>query len=128
MLMRSLLAAALLSATAARAEWKAEYGQADQAAREWYSTRMLTDATKQRIDRPSFNYCCSHGDTVKTHFQVSKTDNGDEWTYQLPDGSWKVIPPDTVQAGPTPDGKPVLFVDPYWHLGEVCFFPGEGGG
>ncbi|MFL6796829.1 MAG: hypothetical protein ACJ8F3_05400 [Xanthobacteraceae bacterium] len=69
--------------------------------------------------------CCNHAEVFRTLSRVSATDNGDDGYYQLPNGSWKLIPRDIIHPlnEHAPDGQPTLFI----LLGiETCFFLGEG--
>lgn len=105
------------------ATWKPEYASAPQEVQDWYRNAELTPEAQKRF---FFVKCCAQSETVRTKFSVNRTNGKDQWSYLLPDGKWKIIPPDIVHENePTPDGQPVLFV-----LGngqETCFFPGDGG-
>lgn len=117
----SALLLAVGLASAARAEWKAEYANAPQAVQDWYRNAQLTNSAQKRF---GFKSCCAHSDVVKTQFRVDTSSGDDEW-YWLRDGQWSLIPGDIIHWGESaPGGLPTLFA-----IGNLptCFFPGEGG-
>lgn len=117
--------------SSASAHWKPEYASNPPQWQEWYETRQLTDATRQRLG-VGFRSCCKHSDVVRTQFRVDRTSGRDEWWW-LDGKTWKRLPEDVVQQGDfAPDGQPTLFV--YQDGGAnpppgtpLCFFPGPGG-
>lgn len=119
---RILLILLCLLTTESSARWKPEYAELPQSTRDWYVNQQLNPETRARLG-VAHDSCCGAGDVVKTKFQVNQKDGKDEWWWDN-NGVWEIIPEDTIHLGPTPDGRPVLFV---WQGKPVCFFPSEGG-
>lgn len=91
----------------------------------WYKNAQMTDAAKKRLGY-QWTSCCEHSDVFRTAFWVNKDNGDDEWWYQLPNGSWKLIPNDIIHWGEfAPDGRPTLFI---YQGVETCFYVGEDGG
>lgn len=122
---RRLLLAILVLIVAApptAARWKPEYAQASPEVRDWYKAQELTPAAQLRFH---FKSCCDNSDRVKTRFAVSKLSGADQWFYQLPDGTWREVPPDIIHWDKhAPGGEPVLFA---FQGQPTCFFPPDGG-
>lgn len=115
----ALVLALIVSVPPAAARWKPEYANAAPVVRDWYESRVLTEAAQKRFH---FKSCCAHSDVVKTKFRVGA---GDEWWW-LDDATWRRVPDDIIHWDQhAPDGQPVLFA-----VGgqPVCFFPGQDGG
>lgn len=113
-----VLALIALPTATAQARWKAEYADASPVVRDWYESRVLTEAAQKRFP---FKSCCAHSDVVKTKF---KTTTGDEWWW-LDGATWRQVPADIIHWDQhAPDGQPVMFA-----VGglPVCFFPPDGG-
>lgn len=90
----------------------------------WYNNQTMNEATRKRLG-VEYKSCCDAGDHFRTRFRVAE-DRSDQWQYLAKDGRWKVIPPDIVQEGPTPEDQPVLFINKYTGV-ELCFFVPKGG-
>lgn len=90
---------------------------------DWFNNQVINPAARDRLGVP-WKSCCDNGDVFKTRFRVAE-DNSDQWQY-LKDGQWKVIPPDIVKEGDTPDHVPVLFINKNNGM-ELCFFVPKGG-
>lgn len=106
---------------------KARAHESHQPHAEWFKSQRMNEATKKRLG-VSYQSCCDAGDHFPTRFRI--VNDGSAWgqeTYQyLANGVWKNIPPDIVQRGKTPDGRPVLFRSPYSGT-EYCFIIDEPG-
>lgn len=101
--------------------------EAHQPHAQWFKSQKMNPATKERLG-VSYQSCCDAGDHFPTRFRILNDGSqyGTEVYQYLVDGKWKNIPPDIVQRGPTPDGRPVLFRSP--HSGtEYCFIIDEPG-
>ena len=90
---------------------------------DWFNKQEMNPAARDRLGVP-WKSCCDNGDVFKTRFRVAE-DNSDQWQY-LKDGQWKVIPPDIIKEGDTPDHVPVLFINRSNGM-ELCFFVPKGG-
>ena len=90
---------------------------------DWFNNQEMNPAARDRLGVP-WKSCCDNGDVFKTRFRVAD-DNSDQWQY-LKDGQWKVIPPDIIKEGDTPDHVPVLFINRSNGM-ELCFFVPKGG-
>ena len=90
---------------------------------DWFNNQQMNPAARERLGVP-WKSCCDNGDVFKTRFRVA-ADNSDQWQY-LKDGQWKVIPPDIIKEGDTPDHVPVLFINKSNGM-ELCFFVPKGG-
>jgi hypothetical protein len=90
---------------------------------DWFNKQEMNPAARDRLGVP-WKSCCDNGDVFKTRFRVAE-DNSDQWQY-LKDGQWKVIPPDIIKEGDTPDHVPVLFINKNNGM-ELCFFVPKGG-
>ena len=90
---------------------------------DWFNNQEMNPAARDRLGVP-WKSCCDNGDVFKTRFRVAD-DNSDQWQY-LKDGQWKVIPPDIIKEGDTPDRVPVLFINRSNGM-ELCFFVPKGG-
>lgn len=116
---------ALILATAcshpAGATWKPEYASVPKEIRDWYESRKLTPAAKERFH---FDSCCAHSDVVKTKFKVGGAGN-DQWFWLDSDGKWQRVPDDIIHWDEhAPGGEPVMFAV---GASPVCFFPPDGG-
>ena len=110
---------ALLSPGLAR--WKPEYAELPQATRDWFKSRVLTPAARQRFH---FSSCCEQADVVNTRFRVDRTTGADQWWW-LNGDKWERVPDDIIWWNEHhPEGKAILFA-----LGgkPVCFFPPGSG-
>jgi hypothetical protein len=90
---------------------------------EWFNKQEMNPTAQHRLGL-AYKSCCSNGDVFKTRFRVSE-DGSDQWQY-LKDGEWKIIPPDIIKEGDTPDHTPVLFINRSTGE-ELCFFVPQGG-
>jgi hypothetical protein len=90
---------------------------------EWFNKQEMNPAVQRRLGLP-YKSCCNNGDVFKTRFRVGE-DRSDQWQY-LKDGEWKIIPPDIIKEGDTPDHTPVLFINRSTGQ-ELCFFVPQGG-
>ena len=90
---------------------------------EWFNKQEMTPAARERLGVP-WKSCCDNGDVFKTRFRVGE-DRSDQWQY-LKDGEWRIIPPDIIKEGDTPDHIPVLFINKNTGV-ELCFFVPQGG-
>jgi hypothetical protein len=101
--------------------------EAHQPHAQWFKSQKMNPATKERLG-VAYQSCCDAGDHFPTRFRIIKDGSpygADGYQYLL-NGKWKDIPPDIVQRGKTPDGRPVLFRSP--HSGtEYCFILDEEG-
>ena len=86
-------------------------------------TSRRSPAARERLGVP-WKSCCDNGDVFKTRFRVGE-DRSDQWQY-LKDGEWRIIPPDIIKEGDTPDHTPVLFINKNTGV-ELCFFVPLGG-
>lgn len=94
----------------------------------WYSQQTLNPATMKRLGTSNAS-CCDHGDVFRTRFRVVQDGSrygAETYEYERAPGVWKTVPPDIVQRKPTPDGRPVLFINPYSGT-ELCFVIDEPG-
>lgn len=90
----------------------------------WYNNQTMNEAARKRLG-VEYKSCCDAGDHFRTRFRVA-ADNSDQWQYFAKDGTWKIVPPDIIQEGPTPEDQPVLFINKYDGR-ELCFFVPKGG-
>lgn len=88
---------------------------------EWYKQQELTPQTQRRLG-VGYKSCCDAGDHFRTRFRFVEDGSryGTETYEYLKDGAWKLIPADIVQHKPTPDGRPVLFINKNDGR-ELCF-------
>src|SRR5262245_50467898 len=88
----------------------------------WYKSQTINDAARQKMGIYSYASCCDAGDHFHSRFRLVDDGSkyGDETYEYWKDGRWFVIPPDIVQHKPTPDGRPVLFVNKNDGR-ELCF-------
>lgn len=116
----SVFAVLLVTSTRCHATWKPEYASQPQEVRDWYESRELTAAAR---DRFHFKSCCAHSDVVKTKFKVGGAGN-DQWRW-LDGDTWHRIPDDIIHWNEhAPGGEPVMFAV---GANPVCFFPPDGG-
>ncbi|MBP9771450.1 MAG: hypothetical protein KBD16_00785 [Candidatus Pacebacteria bacterium] len=91
---------------------------------DWFNRQQMNEAARKRLG-VEYKSCCDAGDHFRTRFRVA-SDNSDQWQYFAKDGTWKVVPPDIIKEGPTPEDHPVLFINKYDGK-ELCFFVPKGG-
>jgi hypothetical protein len=105
----------------ASAKWKPQYAEASPEIQNWYKSRRLTEAARNRF---AFASCCDDSDKVETQFKVDKATGDDEWFY-LQDNQWLKVPADIIWWDEhSPTGEAVLFaIDGK----PTCFFPPRGG-
>lgn len=87
---------------------------------QWFKAQEMTPAARERLSTP-WKSCCDQGDVYHTRFRLMEDGSkyGAETYEYMKDGRWHLIPADIIQVKPTPDGRPVLFVDSSGR--EVCF-------
>ena len=75
----------LMIASPSRATYKPEFAGHSEQLKAWFRNAELTDEARKRM-QVGWHSCCEQSERVKPSYHVSKTDNGDEWSY-LCDGS-----------------------------------------
>lgn len=126
---RAVLVGILLAIFAIAVMWSgtAKGHDATHANAEWYTSQMLTQATRERL-RVGYTSCCAKSDHYETRFRI--VDDGSKYGadgyeyWHKGEQRWRPIHPDIVQRKKTPDGRPVLFMIAGV---EVCFVVDEEG-
>ena len=104
-----------------------------EADRRWMKLAKTTPEARSQL---KYEFCCDHGDRVKTKFTVDRSSGVDQWKYLEPaTGLWRDIPDYIVHHGNDDPSVPrmpeallregVLFI---YQGKELCFWPPEEGG
>jgi hypothetical protein len=78
----------------------------------WYRSQTINPAARVRLN-VGYTSCCDEADHYETRFRMVEDGSryGEESYEYLKDDAWKLVPPDIIQRKPTPDGRPVLFIN-----------------
>ena len=94
----------------------------------WYKSQRMNQETKQRLG-VQYQSCCDAADVYPTRFRL--VEDGSKYgaeTYEyLWHGKWKRAPQDIIQRKPTPDGRPVLFINKITGDEYCLILDSEGG-
>lgn len=94
----------------------------------WYKNQRMNPETKQRLG-VQYQSCCDAADVYPTRFRL--VEDGSKYgaeTYEyMWKGKWKRAPQDIIQRKPTPDGRPVLFINKITGEEYCLILDSEGG-
>lgn len=127
-----VIAALVLSMTAARAHDSLHYVQAPPDWQKWFGEAKTTEESRSRLAAQGFIWhsCCNKADRVKTQFRVNRENGADEW-YAWLNEKWEKIPGDIIhwENDPTMPTQlkieGVLFI--YNGIMTCAWLPLEGG-